>query len=188
MLCRDACARDRLLFKRCKRSQLFTKIYLISPNTRFGWSDSPTSWLMHRHAHTESIHVRYRPCTAEAVRRVAAACAGYRRSAERAIHPQRRTVAPARHPGAHAAHFDGLAGVIVRAPHVEALSTRVAHVLRKAATRSRATREAGAVVAAAVAAPRATRRVGDAVGMECRVPASVHHVLPKLRQLQPAQL
>ena len=65
---------------------------------RFGRSDSPTPCTGTR---TESIAMEH-TCTAEAIRRVAAARAHYRRSAQRDMRPQHPTVAPVQHPHTHA--------------------------------------------------------------------------------------
>ena len=70
----------------------------MSLHTRFGRSDSPTPCTGTR---TESIAMAH-TCTAEAMRRVAAARAHYRRSAQRDMRPQHPTVAPVRHPHTHA--------------------------------------------------------------------------------------
>ena len=74
------------------------KIHFMSLYIRFGRSDSPTPCTGTR---TESIAMAH-TCTAEAMRRVAAARAHYRRSAQRDMRPQHPTVAPVRHPHTHA--------------------------------------------------------------------------------------
>ena len=94
-------ARDRVLPTRCERSQIFTKntLHVTAHSIR----PVRLAYTVHRHTHRKHSDVAHaRACTAEAMRRVAAARAHYRRSAQRDMRPQHPTVAPVRHPHTHA--------------------------------------------------------------------------------------